>query len=95
MILPASSIEKPIEASVEKARGGESPEIPKFAPTEGSELLPEPMSDVSESEKDDVPSLPFSKARSIALVATLTGASFLNVGVILTILRVDHLADTH
>lgn len=33
-----------------------------------------------ESPKDDEqPPLPFSKARCIALVATLTGASFLNV----------------
>ncbi|KAJ8128665.1 hypothetical protein O1611_g4966 [Lasiodiplodia mahajangana] len=38
----------------------------------------EPTSDVSESGKDDEPPLPFSKARCIALVATVTGASFLN-----------------
>ncbi|KAI0869158.1 major facilitator superfamily transporter [Hypoxylon argillaceum] len=38
----------------------------------------EPTSDVSESGKDDAPALPFSKARCIALVATVTGASFLN-----------------
>ncbi|KAI0406805.1 major facilitator superfamily transporter [Xylaria palmicola] len=41
--------------------------------------LPEPTSDVAESEKgDDGPALPFSKARCMALVATVTGASFLN-----------------
>ncbi|KAI3332362.1 major facilitator superfamily transporter [Xylariaceae sp. AK1471] len=78
MTVPVSSLNKPTEASLEKARGGETPVIPKVIGFEGSELLPEPTSDVSESEKDDVPSLPFSKARSIALVATLTGASFLN-----------------
>ncbi|KAI0538317.1 major facilitator superfamily transporter [Xylaria digitata] len=42
------------------------------------EDLPEPTSDVSESGKEDEPALPFSKARCIALVATVTGASFLN-----------------
>ncbi|KAI1741343.1 major facilitator superfamily transporter [Xylaria scruposa] len=41
-------------------------------------VVPEPTSDVSESGKEDAPSLPFSKARCIALVATVTGASFLN-----------------
>ncbi|KAI1425486.1 major facilitator superfamily transporter [Xylaria sp. FL1777] len=38
----------------------------------------EPTSDVSESGKEDEPPLPFSKVRCIALVATVTGASFLN-----------------
>ncbi|KAI0202353.1 major facilitator superfamily transporter [Astrocystis sublimbata] len=39
----------------------------------------EPTSDGSESEEvDEAPPLPFSKARCIALVATVTGASFLN-----------------
>ncbi|KAJ2985304.1 hypothetical protein NUW58_g5607 [Xylaria curta] len=38
----------------------------------------DPTSDVSESGKEDPPPLPFSKARCIALVATVTGASFLN-----------------
>ncbi|KAI5862642.1 drug resistance protein [Durotheca rogersii] len=32
-----------------------------------------------ESDEDDKPTLPFSKARCIALVATVTGASFLNI----------------
>ncbi|KAI0186848.1 major facilitator superfamily-domain-containing protein [Xylaria flabelliformis] len=41
-------------------------------------VVPEPTSDVSESGKEDAPPLPFSKARCIALVATVTGASFLN-----------------
>lgn len=34
--------------------------------------------DASKKNDDDQPPLPFSKARCIALVATLTGASFLN-----------------
>lgn len=42
------------------------------------------VSDVAEVAEDDdsqnlTPELPFSKARCIALVAVLTGASFLNV----------------
>ncbi|KAI0420502.1 major facilitator superfamily transporter [Xylaria grammica] len=47
---------------------------------EGKELgdAPEATSDVSDSGKEDEPPLPFSKARCIALVATVTGASFLN-----------------
>lgn len=40
----------------------------------------EPTADVAElEEKDGKPPLPFSRARCIALVATVTGASFLNV----------------
>lgn len=39
----------------------------------------EPTYDVSESGEEDAPALPFSRARCLALVATLTGASFLNV----------------
>jgi hypothetical protein len=59
----------------------EAPEIASMA-KKNSALVADPTSDVSdESEKDDDGTkLPFSKARSIALVATLTGASFLNVG---------------
>jgi hypothetical protein len=44
------------------------------------------------------PSLPFSKARSIALVATVTGASFLNVNIILCIgcqIAADTFLDTY
>ncbi|GAP91933.2 putative major facilitator superfamily transporter [Rosellinia necatrix] len=47
--------------------------------TVGGAATAEPTSDVSESGKlDTPPALPFSKARCIALVATVTGASFLN-----------------
>lgn len=79
MTAPAFSSDKPTEANLEKV-GVEGKPPQDIC----SELLREPTSDVSESEKDDVPrSLPFSKARSIALVVTLTGASFLNVRVFL------------
>ncbi|KAI1347619.1 major facilitator superfamily transporter [Xylaria sp. FL0043] len=61
----ASSIDRPgdIEKTGDEKMAGESTE---------------PTSEVSESWKEDEPSLPFSKARCIALVATVTGASFLN-----------------
>lgn len=42
-------------------------------------VMADPRSDLSESGEEDAPALPFSKARCIALVATVTGASFLNV----------------
>lgn len=62
---------------------GETLGTPEIANTakKNSDLVPDPTSDASDkSEKDDDDArLPFSKARSIALVATLTGASFLNV----------------
>ncbi len=49
------------------------------------------VSDAAEVAEDDdqnlSPGLPFSKARCIALVATLTGASFLNVRLIIIILQ--------
>lgn len=64
-----SSIKNISDATVEEARDE------KIAGD-----VTEPTSDVSESGKDDAPALPFSKARCIALVATVTGASFLNVG---------------
>ncbi|KAI0478222.1 major facilitator superfamily transporter [Xylaria cf. heliscus] len=67
MAAPDSSIDRLGNASAEKI-GDEK--------TVGD--LPEPNSDVSDSGKEDAPPLPFSKARCIALVATVTGASFLN-----------------
>ncbi|KAI1753912.1 major facilitator superfamily transporter [Xylaria castorea] len=67
MAAPRSSIDRPRNASAE-LNGDE-----KIVG-----VVPEPTSDVSESGKEDAPPLPFSKARCIALVATVTGASFLN-----------------
>ncbi|TRX93746.1 hypothetical protein FHL15_005422 [Xylaria flabelliformis] len=67
MTAPRSSIDRLENASAEQ-NGDE----------EIIGVVPEPTSDVSESGKEDAPPLPFSKARCIALVATVTGASFLN-----------------
>ncbi|KAI8954421.1 major facilitator superfamily transporter [Xylaria longipes] len=69
MSAPHSSIDRLGNASAEKIGDGDEKNIGVFA---------EPTSDVSEYGKDDEPPLPFSKARCIALVATVTGASFLN-----------------
>ncbi|KAI0454782.1 major facilitator superfamily transporter [Xylaria acuta] len=67
MVAPHSSIDRLGNASAEN--NGDEKNVGVFL---------EPTSDVSESGKEDAPPLPFSKARCIALVATVTGASFLN-----------------
>ncbi|KAI0098616.1 major facilitator superfamily transporter [Nemania sp. FL0031] len=67
MAVPEPSISRLSDAIVEETRDEKEVGV-----------LTEPTSDVSESGKDDEPPLPFSKARCIALVATVTGASFLN-----------------
>lgn len=65
------------DVDAEKIGGGEEEVVVVGTQVTG------PTSDVSESggeqHHDDEPTLPFSKARCIALVATVTGASFLNV----------------
>ncbi|KAI0391596.1 major facilitator superfamily transporter [Xylariaceae sp. FL0594] len=69
------------------ARGGEKEDSPESKTNDNdscSIVIVDPSSDASDESDDkedaDGPprELPFSKARSIALVATLTGASFLN-----------------
>lgn len=64
------------DVDAEKIGGGEEEVVVVGTQVTG------PTSDVSESggeqHHDDEPTLPFSKARCIALVATVTGASFLN-----------------
>jgi hypothetical protein len=71
------------------SRDGLEKSVALFSEKETGGALPPPssedaeVSDVAEVAEDDsqnlTSGLPFSKARCIALVATLTGASFLNV----------------
>lgn len=63
---------KNVEIDLEKAEVGERPGTP-MSTTEGDAPLEPVFSGVKE--------LPFSKARLIALVVTLTGAAFLNVSI--------------
>ncbi|KAI1194590.1 major facilitator superfamily-domain-containing protein [Nemania serpens] len=67
MAAPASSIERPSSPSAEKTEREKTVGV-----------VTEPTYDVSESGEEDAPAIPFSRARCIALVATVTGASFLN-----------------
>ncbi|KAI1331015.1 major facilitator superfamily transporter [Xylariaceae sp. FL0255] len=55
-------------------------EIDRLSAIPASEVLPDPGPVVAESEEEEHedPELPFSKARCIALVATLAGAGFMN-----------------
>ncbi|KAI0165628.1 hypothetical protein GGR57DRAFT_128851 [Xylariaceae sp. FL1272] len=58
-------------------RAGTTSETVDRGPVPGPALSAEPKSEAGEHGHHE-PSLPFSKARCIALVATVTGASFLN-----------------
>ena len=75
---------RPLDDRAPSTLSGEQIEAAPERDLEAREDKKERASDVSEEGgEDDVedvkPGLPFSKARCIALVATLTGASFLNV----------------
>lgn len=60
---------------------GEAPSanFPKDANHEKSTAQSQHEAETEDGKPDEQPPLPFSKARCVALVATLTGASFLNV----------------
>lgn len=71
-----------IEAAPERngAWGNEKGEaVPCSKPTSDESITSDDAGTVDEIVQDQPPALPFSKARCIALVATVAGASFLNV----------------
>jgi len=76
-VLPAPRQEKDKEGN---APGG----VERQGPTsDNSSVISEAVENVDDSDTPDQgqqPSIPFSKGRCIALVATVMGASFLNVG---------------
>lgn len=55
------------------------------APTSDESVTGGDAVEGEQNEDEKEPKLPFSKARCIALVATVTGASFMNVGLLPTL----------
>jgi hypothetical protein len=76
-----NSPEKAIPQHNEKDRGGAAVQQPNSEDSEVSDVAE--LQVAGEDTQNLTPGLPFSKARAIALVATLTGASFLNVSQLL------------
>lgn len=56
-----------------------SADFPKDVNNEKSTAQSQHEAETEDGKADEQPPLPFSRARCVALVATLTGASFLNV----------------